>query len=122
MIKAKIVGAGGYGGVGITELLLRHPHAQIACLVDTENVGTPMSGIYPHLAGFCDEKIITPDDPKALAPADVVFFSTPDGVGVLIVSPLTACVGCGTMRQKLTFSPAAKPLQADTHVSYAYAF
>ena len=81
MIKAKIVGAGGYGGVGITELLLRHPHAQIACLVDTENVGTPMSGIYPHLTGFCDEKIIAPDDPKALAPADVVFFSTPDGVG-----------------------------------------
>lgn len=81
MIKAKIVGAGGYGGVGITELLLRHPHAQIACLVDTENIGTPMSGIYPHLTGFCDTKIIAPDDPRALEPADVVFFSTPDGVG-----------------------------------------
>jgi N-acetyl-gamma-glutamyl-phosphate reductase len=81
MIKAKIVGAGGYGGVGITELLLRHPHAQIACLVDTENIGTPMSGLYPHLTGFCDTKIIAPDDPRALEPADVVFFSTPDGVG-----------------------------------------
>jgi N-acetyl-gamma-glutamyl-phosphate reductase len=81
VIKAKIVGAGGYGGVGITELLLRHPHAQIACLVDTENIGTPMSGLYPHLTGFCDTKIIAPDDPRALEPADVVFFSTPDGVG-----------------------------------------
>jgi len=81
MIKAKIVGAGGYGGVGITELLLRHPEAQIACLVDTENVGTPMSELYPHLTGFCDTKIVAPDDPQALAPADVVFFSTPDGVG-----------------------------------------
>jgi len=82
MIKAKIVGAGGYGGVGITELLLRHPHAEIACLVDTENVGTPMSGLYPHLSGFCDTKIIAPNDPQALEPADVVFFSTPDGVGM----------------------------------------
>ena len=81
MIKAKIVGAGGYGGVGITELLLRHPQAQIACLVDTENVGTPMSGLYPHLTDFCDMKIVAPEDPQALAPADVVFFSTPDGVG-----------------------------------------
>ena len=33
MIRAKIVGAGGYGGVGITELLLRHPQAEIGCLV-----------------------------------------------------------------------------------------
>lgn len=82
MIKAKIVGAGGYGGVGITELLLRHPEAKIACLVDTENVGQPMSALYQHLSGFCDIKIIAPNDPLALEPADVVFFSTPDGVGM----------------------------------------
>lgn len=82
MIRAKIVGAGGYGGVGITELLQRHPGAEIACLVDVTDVGTPMSALYPHLAGFCDTKIIAPDDPKAQEPADVVFFSTPDGVGM----------------------------------------
>jgi N-acetyl-gamma-glutamyl-phosphate reductase len=87
MIKAKIVGAGGYGGVGITELLLRHPHAQIGCLVDTENVGLPFSDLYPHLKGFCDEKIIAPNDPKALEPHDVVFFSTPDGVGMQFARP-----------------------------------
>jgi len=81
MIRAKIVGAGGYGGVGITELLLRHPEARIACLVDVADVGQPMSALYPHLTGFCDELIVAPDDPKAQAPADVVFFSTPDGVG-----------------------------------------
>jgi len=82
MIRAKIVGSGGYGGVGITELLLRHPQAEIACLVDTMDVGTPMSVLYPHLAGFCDRPIIAPDDPRAQEPADVVFFSTPDGVGM----------------------------------------
>ncbi len=81
MIKAKVVGAGGYGGVGITELLLRHPDARIACLVDVTDVGTPLSGLYPHLSGFCDMKIVAPDSPEAQAPADVVFFSTPDGVG-----------------------------------------
>ena len=82
MIKAKVVGAGGYGGVGITELLLRHPKARIACLVDVTDVGSPMSALYPHLAGFCDTKIVAPDSPEAQAPADVVFFSTPDGVGM----------------------------------------
>ena len=30
MIRAKVIGAGGYGGVGITELLFRHPDAEIA--------------------------------------------------------------------------------------------
>lgn len=32
MINAKIVGAGGYGGVGLIEFLLRHPEVNIGCL------------------------------------------------------------------------------------------
>jgi len=81
-IKAKVIGASGYGGVGITELLIHHPFAELTTLVDLENVGKPISEIYPHLMGFCDKIIVSPDDPAALAPADVVFFSTPDGVGM----------------------------------------
>jgi N-acetyl-gamma-glutamyl-phosphate reductase len=82
MIKAKIVGAGGYGGVGITELLLKHPEARISALVDVENVGQPISAIYPHLMGFCDIKVVDPADPVANQPYDVVFMATPDGVGM----------------------------------------
>ncbi len=81
MIKAKVIGAGGYGGVGITELLLGHPSARLHALVDVQDVGRTMAELYPHLAGFCDLPIVAPDDPLALEPADVVFFSTPDGVG-----------------------------------------
>ncbi|WP_372808734.1 N-acetyl-gamma-glutamyl-phosphate reductase [Pontiella sp.] len=82
MIKAKVVGAGGYGGVGITELLLRHPEAQIGCLVSLSDTGRKMSDVFPHLRGFCDDVIVSPDDPKTQEPYDVVFFSTPDGVGM----------------------------------------
>lgn len=82
MIKAKVVGAGGYGGVGITELLLKHPEAEIGCLVSLSDVGRKMSDVFPHLRGFCDEVIVAPDDPKAQEKYDVVFFSTPDGVGM----------------------------------------
>ena len=49
MINAKIVGAGGYGGVGITELILRHPHVNIGCLVSLSDTGRLMSDVYPHL-------------------------------------------------------------------------
>ena len=83
MIKVKIVGAGGYGGVGITELLLSHPEAKVQTLVAATETGMKMSELYPHLAGFCDLPILKPDDPAAQEPADVVFFSTPDGVGMV---------------------------------------
>lgn len=82
MLKAKITGAGGYGGAGITELLIRHPEVEIGCLTSLSDVGRRMSEVYPHLEGFCDQVIVAPDDPKALESYDVVFFSTPDGVGM----------------------------------------
>ncbi|MCL1910389.1 MAG: N-acetyl-gamma-glutamyl-phosphate reductase [Kiritimatiellaeota bacterium] len=82
MTTVKVVGASGYGGVGIIELLLRHPEARIKTLVAQESVGAPVSELYPHLAGFCDMQIHAPDAPDALEPVDVVFMSTPDGVGM----------------------------------------
>ena len=82
MVKVKVIGAGGYGGVGITELLQGHPEAKRACLVDTTDVGSPISALYPHLTGFCDTVIIDPKDPRAQEPVDVVFCATPDGVGM----------------------------------------
>jgi N-acetyl-gamma-glutamyl-phosphate reductase len=82
MIKAKVVGAGGYGGVGIVELLLRHPETEIACLVSLSDTGRKMSDVFPHLRGFCDQIIVSPDDPKTKESYDIVFFSTPDGVGM----------------------------------------
>ncbi len=83
MITAKIVGAGGYGGVGITELLLGHPEVKIQTLVAAAETGMRMSELYPHLAGYCELMIHKPDDAEAQKPADVVFFATPDGVGML---------------------------------------
>jgi N-acetyl-gamma-glutamyl-phosphate reductase len=80
-IRAAIVGAGGYGGCGATELLTGHPHAEVLALFDKQDVGKPISDIYPHLKGFCDLPLIDPADPNRPEDFDVVFFSTPDGVG-----------------------------------------
>ena len=82
MVRAKIIGAGGYGGVGIIELLSGHPQAQIACLVDVVDTGVPISRLYPHLTGFCDMPILEPSDPATQQQVDVVFMATPDGVGM----------------------------------------
>ena len=80
MINAKIVGAGGYGGVGIAELINAHPETEIAALVDIENVGMRLSDLYPHLSGIIDREIVSPEN--ADFPCDVVFMATPDGVGM----------------------------------------
>lgn len=82
MIKVKITGAGGYGGAGIIELLTCHPEAEISALVDVADAGKPVSALYPHLEGFCDLPLSAPDSPESKADCDVVFFATPDGVGM----------------------------------------
>lgn len=80
-IKAGIIGAGGYGGCGAIELLHNHPFAEIRALIDKQDVGRPISELYPHLTGFCDLPLMAPDDPDCPDDFEVVFFSTPDGVG-----------------------------------------
>jgi N-acetyl-gamma-glutamyl-phosphate reductase len=81
-MKVKIIGAGGYGGVGIAELLDTHPEATVSALVDVENVGLAISDLYPHLKGFLDMPIRDGADPVAQEPVDVAFMATPDGVGM----------------------------------------
>ncbi|MFN3535744.1 MAG: N-acetyl-gamma-glutamyl-phosphate reductase, partial [Desulfatiglandales bacterium] len=80
-VNVVIVGAGGYGGCGSVEILSVHPEAKIVALVDQENVGRPYSSLYPHLEGFCDLPISPPEFEEIKERVDVVFFSTPDGVG-----------------------------------------
>ena len=80
-IKVGIIGAGGYGGCGAVELLLNHPHAEIGALIDKQEVGSPISDLYPHLTGFCDLPLVDPDDPNCPDDFQAVFFATPDGVG-----------------------------------------
>lgn len=86
-IKVGIIGAGGYGGCGAVELLLRHPYAEIRALIDKQDVGKPISDLYPHLTGFCDLPIMAPDDPSCPKDFDAVFFATPDGVGQKEAAP-----------------------------------
>ena len=83
MLKVKIFGSCGYGGVGMIELLIRHPEAEIVSLIDIENAGLPISSVYPHLTGFCDLEIISPEkDNPGDGEANALFFATPDGVGM----------------------------------------
>ncbi len=80
--KIKLVGATGYGGLGLIELVRRHPEFDISCVIATQDVGKRISDVWTYLDGYCDLPIVAPDSKEAAeAEADVVVFSTPDGVG-----------------------------------------
>lgn len=82
MIKAKIIGATGYGGLGIIEGLLRHPEAEIVSLVARQDDTRRIDEFFPHLRGFCDQRVqVSGQDQDDVLP-DVVFFATPNGVGM----------------------------------------
>ncbi len=87
-LKVGIIGAGGYGGCGAIELLLGHPQAEVVALIDKQDVGKPVSELYPHLKGFCDLPLIDPGDPNCPDDFHVVFFATPDGVGQKVAPSL----------------------------------
>ena len=82
MVKVKLIGAGGYGGVGATEILSRHPEAELVSLIDLVETGKKISELYPHFEGICDLKITHPDNDDV--DADVVFLATPDRVGMKV--------------------------------------
>ncbi len=80
MVKVKLVGAGGYGGVGAAEIFSRHPEAELVGLVDITDIGKKLSDLYPHLRDVCDLEIV--DTEHDSAEADAVFFATPDRIGM----------------------------------------
>ena len=84
MVNVKIIGATGYGGVGLIEILLRHSQAQIQTLIATENIGKPISALYPHLDGYCDLPIQSAE--ADCAPSDITFLATPDRVGMQLAA------------------------------------
>jgi len=80
-IHVGLIGATGYGGVGLIELLINHPAVVISGLIAKKETGKPISTVYPHLKGFCDLTVFDPDDPQCPRDFDIVFYATPDGVG-----------------------------------------
>jgi len=84
MIKAGVIGAGGYAGVNLISLLLRHPEVELLWVVSEEaHQGKKMSELFPHLTDICDLKCgVLADVEKLAKKADVVFLALPHGIAL----------------------------------------
>lgn len=78
-----VIGASGYSGAQLCELLSAHPHFQLrAAYASSNDNAVPLSQLYPALSGICDIKLQVWDDSliaKATIP-DVVFLALPHDV------------------------------------------
>jgi N-acetyl-gamma-glutamyl-phosphate reductase len=84
MKKATIIGATGFGGLGLIEIILRHPLLEIRQLAARKDVGRPISEVFPHLKGFCDRIVESPEK-ISFNDIDIAFFSTPDKAGMSLI-------------------------------------
>ncbi|HYC71829.1 MAG TPA: N-acetyl-gamma-glutamyl-phosphate reductase [Opitutaceae bacterium] len=78
-----IVGASGYSGEVLVQLLLSHPHVTLAAVTSRQHAGKPLAAVIPALRGTAAEKLVfSESDPVALAArADVGlwFLALPHG-------------------------------------------
>ncbi|MCX5749959.1 MAG: N-acetyl-gamma-glutamyl-phosphate reductase [Candidatus Saganbacteria bacterium] len=82
-IKAGLMGAAGYAGIGIIQILNDHPEAEISWLSSEEaHSGRKISDIRPSLDGLCDMTCNPPDISGLIDKADVIFLAVPNGLAM----------------------------------------
>ena len=88
MPRVQLVGATGYGGLGMIEMLLQHPDLEASSIVARDDAGRRIADVYPHLHGRTDLVVEGPDEAAIGADCDVVVFATPDQVAMGYASAL----------------------------------
>lgn len=76
--RVGIIGATGYTGVVLCNLLLRHPFVEITYLTSEQHVGKPYYEVYPMFYGLLKEKCKPLNIKQIAKNCDVVFFATPN--------------------------------------------
>jgi N-acetyl-gamma-glutamyl-phosphate reductase len=74
VIQASIVGATGYTGAVLTDILAEHPDVRLRTLTSKSYVGRGVTDIFPHLRV---EGVYEPYSPEVVAGSDVVFVCYP---------------------------------------------
>ncbi len=88
MINVGIIGATGYTGIGLINLLLGHPRVELSWLTSTSYAGKKISEVYPHLEGITDLVCQSPNLDKIPKAIELVFVCLPHGLAMDVVPSL----------------------------------
>ena len=89
--KVAIVGASGYSGEVLVQLLLNHPHAELVAVTSRQNAGQTLAQVFPKFASHPKSKTLRFTEPNAevlAKQAGVVFLALPHGVAAEYAVPL----------------------------------
>jgi N-acetyl-gamma-glutamyl-phosphate reductase len=89
--KVAVIGATGYSGEVLVQLLLHHPHAELVAVTSRQNAGQTLAQIFPKFASHPKSKTLRFAEPNAeilAKQADVVFLALPHGVAAEYAVPL----------------------------------
>jgi N-acetyl-gamma-glutamyl-phosphate reductase len=89
--KVAIIGASGYSGEVLVQLLLNHPHAELVAVTSRQNAGQTLAQVFPKFASHPKSQSLRFSEPKAevlAKQADVVFLALPHGVAAEYAVPL----------------------------------
>ncbi|HEU6446841.1 MAG TPA: N-acetyl-gamma-glutamyl-phosphate reductase [Verrucomicrobiae bacterium] len=89
--KVAIVGASGYSGEVLVQLLLNHPHAELVAVTSRQNAGQTLAQVFPKFASHPKSKSLRFSEPNSevlAKQADIVFLALPHGVAAEYAVPL----------------------------------
>jgi len=89
--KIAVIGASGYSGEVLVQLLLNHPHADLVAVTSRQNAGQTLAQVFPKFASHPKSKSLRFSEPRAevlAKQADVVFLALPHGVAAEYAVPL----------------------------------
>lgn len=87
MYKTGIIGDG-YTAAELLRLMAGHDQARAVCIFSTENIGRPITEVYPQLTGFTDLVCQATDLDLIKQECDAVFLALPHGLSVPVVKEL----------------------------------
>ncbi len=90
MIRAGIVGATGYAGAELVRILSVHPDVELTVITSRQFAGTPISEVFPALAGMVDLTCVAYDPDRVCELADVLFLALPHKLPMAFVPDLIA--------------------------------
>src|SRR5215475_454053 len=94
--KVAIIGASGYSGEELVNLLLHHPDVELTAVTSRQSAGQTLAQVFPKFANHPRAKALRFSEPKTevlAKQADVVFLALPHGVAAEYAVPLVQA-GC----------------------------
>ena len=86
-VRVAVAGASGYAGGELLRLLAVHPEFQVSAITGHGSAGSRLTDVHPQLVTYGDLRL-APNEPAALAGADLVFLALPHGASAALAAQL----------------------------------